>query len=653
MRTNCIIISILFIGCLLFVFVSNTNGQTKEIDSLVKIAETAKEDTNRINAYLSVIPLVMEGEPVRGVKYGKIALELAKPLKDSSWQGTCLQHIGICYDYKGDLDSCLYFLNASNELYRNIKRVDRQAHVISDIAIAYYVRGNYELALRHFLQSLELQRINGDKRYISKTLNNIGLLYKSRKDYANAIRFYSESIGIKEELKDEQGLVNTYMNIGSMYHSQKKNDSALLFAQKCMALAQKLNQVVDVAGAKSNIGEALYALDRLNEAEQAYTEALQLSKESNCHTCLVTIYHGFGNIYVARREFPKAIEFFTSGLQLVKANKRMQQVMSYYEDFSNCYRAMGNYALALKYNDSANEISRQILNEENLRQINEMTAVYETAEKQKQIGLLNAERDLSRAEASQRRRERNYFFLSTILFLALAVVAYRAYTSNKKKKELLNRQNKVIEQSLRDKEILLKEIHHRVKNNLQLVSSLLSLQTDYIKDELALDAVKESRNRVHSMALIHQNLYQEENLTGINVPDYIGKLCDNLFQSYNVRPGKVQLIKEIQPLHLDVEIVVPLGLMLNELITNCLKYAFPNGREGIIKIHLEEDNGQLKLCVYDNGVGFPESVLQKETNTFGFKMIHAFVQKMKGSINMYTEDGARIDIILKNYKPAE
>jgi two-component sensor histidine kinase len=233
----------------------------------------------------------------------------------------------------------------------------------------------------------------------------------------------------------------------------------------------------------------------------------------------------------------------------------------------------------------------------------------------------------------------------------LAAVAYKAYTANRKKKELLNKQNILIERSLREKEILLKEIHHRVKNNLQLVSSLLSLQSTYIQDAHALDAVKESRNRVHSMALIHQDLYQEDDLTGIEVQEYIGKLCENLFNSYNIRPGRVHLIRDIQPLHLDVEIVVPLGLMLNELITNCLKYAFPEG-EGTIKIIVEESSNRLKICVYDNGVGLAPDINITESGTFGFKMIHAFVQKMKGDIKIYSEDGTKVELLVRNFKRA-
>ena len=253
--------------------------------------------------------------------------------------------------------------------------------------------------------------------------------------------------------------------------------------------------------------------------------------------------------------------------------------------------------------------------------------------------------------AGRRKKERNYFILASVLFLALAGFAYKAYSSNRKKKEELNRKNLLIEKTLSEKDVLMKEIHHRVKNNLQVVSSLLSLQSNYIKDEQALDAVTDSKNRVQSMALIHQNLYQENNLTGINVQDYIGKLCDNLFSSYNIRPGKVKLIKEIDNMILDVDVVVPVGLILNELITNSLKYGFDNDfADGMIKVMLHEKNGLLKFAVYDNGKGFPSGFFEKRGQSFGFIMIEAFMNKLGGKVKYYNDEGARAEIEIPDYK---
>ena len=165
-------------------------------------------------------------------------------------------------------------------------------------------------------------------------------------------------------------------------------------------------------------------------------------------------------------------------------------------------------------------------------------------------------------------------------------VIFSFYRSKRKSEKELAQKNEIISEALAEKELLLKEIHHRVKNNLQVISSLLYLQSDYIKDEKALSAIQEGRNRVQSMAIIHQNLYQEDNLTGIQVKDYFEKLTQSLFNSYKVQADQIELQLDIEAINLDVDTVIPLGLVVNELITNSLKYAFPENQAGYLKIAL-------------------------------------------------------------------
>lgn len=151
--------------------------------------------------------------------------------------------------------------------------------------------------------------------------------------------------------------------------------------------------------------------------------------------------------------------------------------------------------------------------------------------------------------------------------------------------------------------------------------------------------------------MIHQNLYKKENLTGILVYEYFDKLISSLFNSYNISPGKIELIKDIDQLNLDVDTVVPLGLISNELITNALKYAFPNEASGIIKVSLKELAGMLRLRVEDNGIGIDPNDQKKEEG-FGFELIDAFKDKLDASIELTSQKGTAVEILIKNYKRA-
>ena len=580
MQNKCNKLSFLF---LILIFPNVIFSQTSKEDSLKKIISIGKTDTGTIDANKLLSVMVQEDKPDNAIQYGLVALSKAKILKDKFRIGQAYMAIGVAYDYKGNLDSCLYNLNEASAMFKDINRTDFLANSISNKALAYYYRGNYQMALQNNLEALKLRKQVGDVKNIAKCYLNIGLVYRSRKDYPNAIKFYKQSYDIKKTIVDEQGMLNCLINIGAAFQSYNKFDSAYIYGLQALQLAVLLNKQEDVLASKANIAAALINLKR-PDAALPFLRSVEISVERNNKKSLITNAESYGDMYLQKNDIIAAIASYQKALTLAKSNNRLEPMEVFYRKLAKCFYKQGSYKEAYEYFDSSKILGDTLLNAENSRQVNEMSAVYETTEKETQIIKLNTENIISNNELKRRRRERNYFILSTILFLGLAVGAYKAFANNKKKKELLNRQNIIIEKSLAEKEILLREIHHRVKNNLQIVSSLLSLQSNYIKDEQALGAVKDSRNRVQSMSLIHQNLYQEENLMGIDVNDYISKLADNLFQSYNIEPDKIKLIKEIEATNLDVDVVVPIGLILNELLTNCLKYAFKPGAEGAIKV---------------------------------------------------------------------
>jgi PAS domain S-box-containing protein len=201
-----------------------------------------------------------------------------------------------------------------------------------------------------------------------------------------------------------------------------------------------------------------------------------------------------------------------------------------------------------------------------------------------------------------------------------------------------------IKASLREKEVLLKEVHHRVKNNLQVISSLLKLQARGIHDEATRQKFKESEMRVLSMALIHEQLYQSKSLSEIDFPEYIRQLAGNLFRSYGVSSSRVELKTEIENVALGVDIAVPCGLIINELVSNCLKYAFPEGREGEIRIQLRNTGATLLLSVWDNGVGIPERVGFQDTKTLGLRLVGTLVRQLEGDVEVDRSNGAEVRV---------
>ncbi len=210
-----------------------------------------------------------------------------------------------------------------------------------------------------------------------------------------------------------------------------------------------------------------------------------------------------------------------------------------------------------------------------------------------------------------------------------------------------------IKASLHEKEILLKEIHHRVKNNLQIISSLLNLQTHYVNDDkVAVNVLKESQNRVKSMAMIHEKLYQSKNFSHIQFDDYIRRLINELFYSY-ATPEDIKPIIDVDNIELNIETSIPCGLIISELISNSLKYAFPNRDEGRIKISLKKYDDKYRLIISDNGIGFPEELDYKNTNSLGLKLINSLVDQIDGEICLNRKQGTEFIITFKELKYKE
>lgn len=221
-----------------------------------------------------------------------------------------------------------------------------------------------------------------------------------------------------------------------------------------------------------------------------------------------------------------------------------------------------------------------------------------------------------------------------------AVIVFTDITERRKSLEQ-------IENSLKEKEVLLREIHHRVKNNLQIISSMLNLQTSYITDAKSLAIFEESRNRVKSMALIHEKLYQNESLSSLNLKDYVNELVSYLMRSYRI-DSRIDSEVNISDIFITTDTAVPLGLIINELISNSLKYAFPKDKTGIIYVSIIPiTSNKFQMIIEDNGVGIPEDFNLKTTNTLGLQLVNSLVTQLDGEIKLSNTTGTKVEITFK------
>jgi len=202
--------------------------------------------------------------------------------------------------------------------------------------------------------------------------------------------------------------------------------------------------------------------------------------------------------------------------------------------------------------------------------------------------------------------------------------------------------------SLLEKEVLLREIHHRVKNNLQIISSLLNLQSRHIHDEPSLDMFQESRHRVRSMALVHEKLYRSGDMARIDFCEYLQSLANHLFMSYGVNSASVELDVDVKDVYLDINTSIPCGLIVNELVSNSLKHAFTGREKGRIRIVLQPENkNKFKLLVSDDGVGLPRSLDVLNTDSLGLQLVTMLVEQLHGTLSIQRNQGTSFEIVFQ------
>ncbi|MFZ0595415.1 MAG: sensor histidine kinase, partial [Flavobacterium sp.] len=311
--------------------------------------------------------------------------------------------------------------------------------------------------------------------------------------------------------------------------------------------------------------------------------------------------------------------------------------------------ASGNYLGAISSLKRYQKIKDSLFNEVKSYQISNLEIQYQTENKDQNIQLLTKESALQKAKIQSDKVAKLIAGLVLFLLLIIMGLIFKGYQSkkesNKKLEEGKNRienKNKILQNVVQEKEWLLKEIHHRVKNNLQVVMSLLNTQSSYLKDESAVMAIKDSQNRINSMSLIHQRLYQSEGLSCIKMPEYIKELVSHLKDSYPVNYNFIVVIEDIE---MHVSQAIPIGLILNEAITNAIKHAFPNGEKGTVTItlkHFEDDYFLLEIA--DNGIGIDGEIDIFKYNSLGMKLMEGLSKDLNGKFEIINNNGLKIAI---------
>lgn len=624
---------LLFIWSLLLVTLSAVAQNS--VDSLLQRLQSTQETATQITILEKLGDLHKTRQADSAMVYYDLALEKCTKSSFLANKAALLNKKAGILNKKGDTKA-LEVLLAANDCYKELEDTLGIAKVEKGLGITFYYQKKNDKALKHYSTSLNLfEQLNAPAEQ-AKVLNNIAVLYRLDEKYERAIDIYTQSLTLKEALHDSTGIALTLMNLGLLYVNTKQEELFKAHFQKSKAIFSALKATSLIAKCNFSYGTGLMEFEEWSEAKILLTTALAYYQDKPYRHEYEVALNRLGKIAMHEKDFQGAVTLFKKGFSLNKKNGRKIMMEAHLRDLSLANFELKNYQTAYQYLEQAYILQDTIKNERRIELIEEMQTKFDVQQKDAVLKIKNLE------VAEQRKSKKAFMLVCGLLSLLLFSGFYTLIQKNKHHK-ILSGKHQLLEKALSEKDLLVKEIHHRVKNNLQFISSLLSLQSRHITDKNAITALESSQNRIQSMSLLHHNLYQKEHLASVNMKDYLEQLIKTNLHAYSVITANIQVNQEIASIFLDIDKAVPIGLIVNELINNIFKHAFPNKDNGVVFVSFQQEKEKLLITVKDNGKGVDtEDSKYLTSESFGLKLINLLVKKLNASWKMSGTNGTSV-----------
>jgi len=529
------------------------------------------------------------------------------------------------------------------------------------VARWYLNRGALQKALRYALpavHNIEEHRSGTDLAAITRAYLTTGIIYYDLHDPTLALTYLQRSVAIVRDAGLEPD-VRLLATITNCYLALNEPHIALSFLHNTINSSLWQDGVYKEQISES-IGECYFALGQYDNAERCYLRSWEVAQHRGHQQQMQSSFY-LGKVYTRIGQYEKARGWLSA---IAADSGKAEMPIAMLEDthylLYQLDSATGNYISAIHHLQVFRMLNDSIFDDTRNQQIEELTLRYATEKKDRDLQRLNDQALLQQATLRQNNILRNAFGTGAILLILLLALVYSRYRTKQRSNRLLQIRQKEIDDSncrlhqlnvrqqrlLEEKEWLMREVHHRVRNNLQIIISLLKMQTAHLKDELALSAFGDISTRIYTISLIHQQLYQDQgDMTMINMADYVTELVGYLDESR--RMGQhIQFRLDVASIRLDVSQSVPVGLILNEAISNAIKYAFPGDYiDACITITLRQQEGQaIRLTVSDNGVGLPAEVDIGNSSSMGLPLIRTLAIQLEGEITVSRRPGTTIEL---------
>ncbi|MBN1339381.1 MAG: tetratricopeptide repeat protein [Bacteroidales bacterium] len=612
-----------------FVFLAAFTGATAQInaDSLLMGLDTLQNDSARIDRLNKLAFEFTRKDYNIARMLADSSISLSKKTSNMDGLSNAFQYAGLSLHYLSDFQRALDYYDSARQIALILNDSIRLSSIYNNIGMTYRIKGDLDLALENFY--LSMNYIKGDSNRVASRLGNIATIYFMQEKYTEAIEVFQQISQIFKQQGNLRYLISSYTNLAMCYMEMKDYEEAEHYNKEALKVAVSENDLRGQARAYVTLGRLAGFRGSFSEAIEYLLKGKAVAAEIGDKDILMHANAESGSVFRKTGETEKAVSSFATAINYAEELNAKPQLEGYYNEISGLYRDEGNFRKAYSYLILKNAISDSLMNEQKLKQIEELQTKYETEKKEQEISLLKTGNDLKQSEIRRQAAQRNWLIAFILAVMIIAVILFYYYKKTRDAKARI--------------EELQREVHHRVKNNLAIIRRLVEVAEETVEDNKGKESLKSLTNRVSSMAEVHSLLYLGRNVASINLKEYLGPVCDNIEASLN--DNRAELVRSIDSkAEAGFGMAVPLGLIINELLTNAFRHG-PSGEEKArITLSVKQSDDRLILKVSDNGKGFPEGFSPEKSPSYGLKLVKSLARQLNGVIRTYNNGGANIEI---------
>lgn len=564
--------------------------------------------------------------------------EQARASEDDKVLGNCYYQLGEFYQKQQSFKRSLKLFIASTELLESQFATNRSNIIVSPLE-----------------KSPETFNLSAPKDVglICEVYNKVGGLYFRQGNYNKARRYWRKSYREALEHNSAKALSNAYNNLGELERIKGNADTALLYYKSALRIKAYIRDSTGLHVNLTNIGHVFLKRQQLDSAKLYYDRAYAIAQQLSLPQLLVTSSLNYGIYYNTAQQFQQALPWLTQALEKAEELDDQTAQAAAHKQLAQLYERQGKLGATLLHQKEWASLKRTLIKSNQAKLTMQIEAEYLMHEKEKQ--LLEA-RQVAQLVREQNRRMDLMQWGGLLLALVLLFATVLVLRLRRRHEAMLTTYCQHIEQQNKEKSILLREIHHRVKNNLQVITSLLGLQSLSIEDPQSKDFFLQSQRRINSMSMIHQMLYQSDQLASINYRNYLQQLIQELIASLRGQEAKLQVNMDVPEVSINIDTAIPLGLIVNEIVTNALKYGLNKGADSILSLRLIPlEEGRFQLEIGDNGNGISGDWTKASSNaSLGMRLIQQLSRQLDGVIERdHSKSGMNYILTFKEIKHHE